>query len=197
MFKPLCKHAARQLTLSRTAIPRNVRAPAIHTRSYATATSFDWKDPLGLQSLLTEDELSIQETAESYCQEKLQPRVLGPFPPLPSLPFPSLLKLTPTRCLPRRRLRPRNPARNGLPRPTRRHHHRLWLRRRIQRRIRPHHPRRRARRFRVSEWDVCAVESRHGRYCRTRHGGDERALFACHGAWRTPRVFWVDGTESR
>jgi glutaryl-CoA dehydrogenase len=79
MFKTICRRAARQLIPSRAALPHNVRLPALHSRSYAAAASasFDWRDPLGLQSLLTEEELGIQETAESYCQEKLLPRVLG------------------------------------------------------------------------------------------------------------------------
>ena len=39
--------------------------------------AFDWKDPLGASNMYTEDELAIAETAESYCQERLLPRVLG------------------------------------------------------------------------------------------------------------------------
>ncbi len=48
---------------------RNLRS----TRSFA---KFSYQDPLNIQSLLTEDEIAISETARSYCQEKLQPRVL-------------------------------------------------------------------------------------------------------------------------
>ncbi|KAK8236610.1 glutaryl-CoA dehydrogenase-like protein [Phyllosticta capitalensis] len=40
------------------------------------AHTFDWKDPLGANNLLTEEELAIAETAESYCQERMLPRVL-------------------------------------------------------------------------------------------------------------------------
>ncbi|KAH9905769.1 acyl-CoA dehydrogenase NM domain-like protein [Xylariomycetidae sp. FL2044] len=47
-------------------------------RCYATASgpAFDWEDPLASNTLLTEDELAIFETAEKYCQEQLLPRVL-------------------------------------------------------------------------------------------------------------------------
>lgn len=48
-------------------------ANAVTRRGFA---KFNYQDPLNLQSLLTEDELAIQETAREYCQEKLQPRVL-------------------------------------------------------------------------------------------------------------------------
>lgn len=39
--------------------------------------SFDWKDPLNVANNYTEEELAIAETAESYCQERMLPRVLG------------------------------------------------------------------------------------------------------------------------
>jgi len=42
----------------------------------ATVAHFDYKDPLALASLLTEEERMIQETAHSYAQEKLMPRIL-------------------------------------------------------------------------------------------------------------------------
>lgn len=43
----------------------------------AAAPKYQWNDPLGSQNLLTEEELAVSETAESYCQEQLMPRVLG------------------------------------------------------------------------------------------------------------------------
>ena len=47
-------------------------------RRYAHApAAFNWRDPLGSDNLFTEEELAIAETAESYCQERLLPRVLG------------------------------------------------------------------------------------------------------------------------
>jgi len=39
-------------------------------------TSFNWQDPLLLESLLTEEERLIRDSAQQYCQEKLMPRVL-------------------------------------------------------------------------------------------------------------------------
>jgi glutaryl-CoA dehydrogenase len=39
--------------------------------------AFDWKDPLNVANNYTEEELAIAETAESYCQERMLPRVLG------------------------------------------------------------------------------------------------------------------------
>lgn len=49
-------------------------------RSFATA--FNWEDPLAASELYTEEELAIQDTARQYCQDRLQPRVLG----IPLLP---------------------------------------------------------------------------------------------------------------
>ncbi|QDS78103.1 hypothetical protein FKW77_004078 [Venturia effusa] len=71
MFEPICRHAARQL---RTATSRNA---SLRQRRYLHApVAFDWKDPLGAANMYTEDELAIAETAESYCQERMLPRVL-------------------------------------------------------------------------------------------------------------------------
>ncbi|PHH86187.1 hypothetical protein CDD83_10598 [Cordyceps sp. RAO-2017] len=54
--------------------------PAAATRGFASASgktsAFAWEDPLASRSLLTEEELAIEETAERYCQERLLPRVL-------------------------------------------------------------------------------------------------------------------------
>ena len=52
----------------------------VATRSYAahvTPQPFNWQDPLGSMNLLTDEELAIAETAESYCQERMLPRILG------------------------------------------------------------------------------------------------------------------------
>jgi glutaryl-CoA dehydrogenase len=38
--------------------------------------SFNWQDPLLLESLLSEEERMIRDTAQQYCQEKLMPRIL-------------------------------------------------------------------------------------------------------------------------
>ena len=40
---------------------------------------FNWEDPLNLDGLLTEEERMVQETASTYCQEKLLPRVTSAF----------------------------------------------------------------------------------------------------------------------
>lgn len=61
------------------AVARNAAAARpIAARCYATGAgpAFDWQDPLNAKNLFTEDELAIAETAERYCQERLQPRVL-------------------------------------------------------------------------------------------------------------------------
>ena len=53
-----------------------------HRRRYATSAMgpFDWEDPLRTNTLLTDEERAIAETAEAYCQEKLLPRVQGRYP---------------------------------------------------------------------------------------------------------------------
>lgn len=45
-------------------------------RNASSSVAFNWEDPLNLNSLLTEEELAIQESARSYSQERLLPRVL-------------------------------------------------------------------------------------------------------------------------
>jgi len=42
----------------------------------STFVKFDWSDPLCLESLLTDEEKSIRDSARSYCQSRLFPRVL-------------------------------------------------------------------------------------------------------------------------
>ncbi|XP_023239650.1 glutaryl-CoA dehydrogenase, mitochondrial-like [Centruroides sculpturatus] len=37
---------------------------------------FNWKDPLNLESMLTDDEIMMRDQVRNYCQEKLMPRVL-------------------------------------------------------------------------------------------------------------------------
>lgn len=66
--------------LARNSIYRLTRCRIASTsstaRRCASTASFKWDDPLNLNSLLTEEEQAIQETARSYCQERLLPRVL-------------------------------------------------------------------------------------------------------------------------
>jgi glutaryl-CoA dehydrogenase len=42
----------------------------------STKTAFQWDDPLLLDDLLSDEERMVRDTARSYCQEKLMPRVL-------------------------------------------------------------------------------------------------------------------------
>src|SRR6201999_4033684 len=37
--------------------------------------AFDWADPLGLESLLTEEERLVRDTARDHAQDRLMPRV--------------------------------------------------------------------------------------------------------------------------
>ncbi|CAI6334942.1 unnamed protein product [Periconia digitata] len=71
--KPIRRESARQL--------RRINRPATVQciRHLHAPTSFDWKDPLGVSNLYTEEELAIAETAESYCQERMLPRVLDAY----------------------------------------------------------------------------------------------------------------------
>ncbi len=41
----------------------------------ARAAHFNWEDPLGLESLLTEEERMIRDSVRAYCEDKLAPRV--------------------------------------------------------------------------------------------------------------------------
>jgi len=69
MFKPL----VRQSTL------RIAYASCFGRRYAHGAAVFDWTDPLNSKNLFTEEELAVSETAESYSQEKLLPRVLDAY----------------------------------------------------------------------------------------------------------------------
>ncbi|EJD00041.1 acyl-CoA dehydrogenase domain-containing protein [Fomitiporia mediterranea MF3/22] len=60
------------LRLSRSAVSVHLSS----RRHASTFAKYDWEDPLNLESLLTEEEIAVRDTARSYCQEKLLPRVL-------------------------------------------------------------------------------------------------------------------------
>ena len=45
----------------------------------AKLADFNWEDPLDLESLLTEDERMIRDSARAFCADKLQPRVKSAF----------------------------------------------------------------------------------------------------------------------
>ncbi len=53
------------------------RTPIIRKRYAHAPVTLNWEDPLDSASLFTEEEVAIQETANSYCQERMLPRVLG------------------------------------------------------------------------------------------------------------------------
>ena len=69
MFKQVLAKASRPLSRQCRVGPATV--------SRRAASSFNWEDPLAAQELFTEEEQAIQETARSYCQERMLPRVLG------------------------------------------------------------------------------------------------------------------------
>ena len=54
-------------------------AETIHTPAAARPDAFDWQDPLDLEGELTQDERMVRDTARSYAQDKLFPRVLKAF----------------------------------------------------------------------------------------------------------------------
>ena len=39
-------------------------------------SKFDWEDPLSLNKVLSDEEQAISETARSFCQEHLKPKVI-------------------------------------------------------------------------------------------------------------------------
>lgn len=69
MFKPLLRRQFIQ----------NAAHASVQRRWAHTPVAFDWTDPLNAKNLFTEEELAISETAESYCQERLLPRVLDAY----------------------------------------------------------------------------------------------------------------------
>lgn len=58
------------------AVSRARQFSTFPSRLASTPAQFKWDDPLATQTLFTDEELAIQETARSYCQEQLLPRVL-------------------------------------------------------------------------------------------------------------------------
>ncbi|PVH99064.1 glutaryl-CoA dehydrogenase-like protein [Periconia macrospinosa] len=71
--RPVCRQSARQLRRAQC------HATSLGIRCLHAAAPFDWKDPLGVSNMYTEEELAIAETAESYCQERMLPRVLDAY----------------------------------------------------------------------------------------------------------------------
>jgi glutaryl-CoA dehydrogenase len=60
-----------EIDMNTMALPKKVET--VPSNKYG---AFRWDDPLLLESQLTEDERMIRDTARTYCQEKLMPRVL-------------------------------------------------------------------------------------------------------------------------
>ncbi|KAH7409983.1 acyl-CoA dehydrogenase/oxidase [Phaeosphaeria sp. MPI-PUGE-AT-0046c] len=71
MFRSMCRHASRQVNVPARSV--------IGKRALHAPVAFDWTDPLNAKTLFTEEELAISETAESYCQERMLPRVLDAY----------------------------------------------------------------------------------------------------------------------
>lgn len=67
MIKCIKRRKLVQLLPLYCSVKRYVHAPAV----------LNWEDPLDSASLFNEEERAIQETAKSYCQERMLPRVLG------------------------------------------------------------------------------------------------------------------------
>ena len=53
--------------------------PHLRAKDAPDLGGFDWQDPFRFEEQLTEDERMIMESARSYAQEKLQPRVIKAF----------------------------------------------------------------------------------------------------------------------
>ncbi|KAF5380504.1 hypothetical protein D9615_004681 [Tricholomella constricta] len=67
------------LSLSRTPariLQFSAKSTISSRRAASGLVKFQWEDPLNLESLLTEEEIAIRDTAHEYCQDKLMPRVL-------------------------------------------------------------------------------------------------------------------------
>src|ERR1035437_523538 len=50
-----------------------------HRRHLMAHAAFNWQDPFLLEQQLTDDERMVKDAAASYCQDKLQPRVIEAF----------------------------------------------------------------------------------------------------------------------
>ncbi|CAG8975580.1 hypothetical protein HYALB_00005648 [Hymenoscyphus albidus] len=75
MLRPLLRNVAKQ-SVATAARPVASRGFATSASAPAPTPAFNWEDPLNARNLLTEEEISISETAEAYCQERILPRVL-------------------------------------------------------------------------------------------------------------------------
>ncbi|CAH1111504.1 unnamed protein product [Psylliodes chrysocephalus] len=55
---------------------KSLNKRTILSRKASSLASFNWQDPLNLESLLTDEEKLVRDQFKSYCQEKLMPRVI-------------------------------------------------------------------------------------------------------------------------
>ena len=53
--------------------------PSLRAKDAASLSSFNWEDPLNFDSQLSDEERMIRDSARSYAQERLQPRVIEAF----------------------------------------------------------------------------------------------------------------------
>ena len=84
-----CPHPSNRANMFKSTIAKSARPLAQGAATQASVSGrrcasgmsakFDWQDPLNLNNLLTEEEQAISDTARSYCQERMLPRVLGGF----------------------------------------------------------------------------------------------------------------------
>ncbi len=54
----------------------DINAHQASQKNSAAKAQFNWQDPLLLESLLSEEERLVRDSAHQYCQEKLMPRIL-------------------------------------------------------------------------------------------------------------------------
>ncbi|EJF56181.1 acyl-CoA dehydrogenase/oxidase [Dichomitus squalens LYAD-421 SS1] len=76
----LAKATFRTANLTRGCRARVLRgmssADWMSSRMASGYAKFDWEDQLNLESLLTEEEIAVRDTARAFCQENLLPRVI-------------------------------------------------------------------------------------------------------------------------
>jgi len=57
-------------------ISKSLKRSSVRSFASSGKVSFDWKDPLNLESRLSEDERMVRDQVNKYCQDKLMPRVI-------------------------------------------------------------------------------------------------------------------------
>ncbi|XP_074110450.1 glutaryl-CoA dehydrogenase, mitochondrial isoform X2 [Cotesia typhae] len=68
LYLPINSHSSYPRTISRIYICLSL-----------FSSTFDWQDPFNIESQYTQDEIMVRDQFHSYCQEKLQPRILDAF----------------------------------------------------------------------------------------------------------------------